>query len=261
MPITIESADDPRVADFLGLRDRRDTDSYFIAETELVVTRLLTSAFTVRSFLLTPKAHDKLRDQIESVQAPVYVGDRALIEQIVGFDLHRGVLASVQRRPSAALADVLATATRLLVIEGSNDLQNLGAVVRSARGLGFDALVLDPTCADPFSRRSVRVSMGEVFHLPIVRCTTWPEPIIAIREAGFDTWALTPDPAATSLFEMAPPAKLALLAGAEGPGLTGAARRTAHHEVRVPMHHGVDSLNLGHAIAIAMAATSPAVQG
>ncbi|MDO8391458.1 MAG: RNA methyltransferase [Actinomycetota bacterium] len=261
MPITIESADDPRVAEFVGLRDRPMADGFFIAETELVVSRLLTSPFQVRSFLLTPKGYGKLRDQVTAVAAPVYVAERVVMQQIVGFDLHRGVLASVQRHPLPSLADVLATATRLLVIEGSNDLVNLGTVVRSARGLGFDALVLDPRCADPFARRSVRVSMGEIFHLPIVRTTTWPQPLAAIAEAGFETWALTPDLTATDLFVMPRPAKLALLAGAEGPGLTAASRGAAHHQVRIPMHHGVDSLNLGHAIAIAMAATSPPVSG
>lgn len=257
----IESADDPRVADFVGLRDRPAADGFFIAETELVVSRLLTSAFQVRAFLFTPKGHAKLGDRAHEVGAPVYVAERDLMRQIVGFDLHRGVLASVHRRADAELAGVLATARRLLVIEGSNDLENLGTVVRSARGLGFDALVLDPTCADPFARRSVRVSMGEIFHLPIVRATTWPDALTTIGAAGFETWALTPDPTAASLFALPVPAKLALLAGAEGPGLTAPARSAAHHQVRIPMHHDVDSLNLGHALAIAMAVASPAVEG
>ena len=261
MPISIQSADDQRVADFVGLRDRPPADGFFIAETELVVSRLLTSAFEVRSFLFTPKGYTKLAERVGHVDAPVYVAEREVIQQIVGFDLHRGVLASVHRRPNPELADVLATARRLLVIEGSNDLENLGTVVRSARGLGFDALVLDPTCADPFARRSVRVSMGEIFHLPIVRATTWPQPLATIGAAGFATWALTPDPAAASLFSLPVPAKLALLAGAEGPGLTAVARGAAHHEVRIPMHHGVDSLNLGHALAIAMAVATPPVEG
>jgi len=261
VPIRIESADDPRVLDFVGLRDRPEADGCFIAETELVVSRLLTSVFQVRAFLFTPKGHAKLHEQVAATAAPVYVAERDVIEQIVGFDLHRGVLASVQRRPTPVLADVLATATRLLVIEGSNDLENIGTVVRSARGLGFHAVVLDPTCADPFARRSVRVSMGEIFHLPIVRTATWPQPLHEIRDAGFETWALTPDPAATSLFALPVPPRLALLAGAEGPGLTAVTRGAAHHQVRIPMHHGVDSLNLGHALAIAMAVASPPVEG
>ncbi len=259
MPTAIESPNDPRVADYQGLRDRPEAEGFFIAETELVVTRLLQSPFQVRSFLLTPKGYDKLHDQLATVDAPVYVADQALVEQIVGFDLHRGVLASVARRPPPELAELLDGAQRLLVIEGSNDLENLGAVIRSARGLGFDAIVLAPTCADPFSRRSVRVSMGEIFRLPVVRARTWPAPLDLLHECGFETWALTPSPSATNLFTMPRPQKLALVAGAEGPGLTDATLRHCRHRVRIPMHHGVDSLNLGHAIAIAMAVASPSV--
>ena len=260
MPITIASADDDRVADFVGLRGRPESAGFFIAESELVVSRLLTSQFRVRSFLFTPKGLEKMRDRVEGVEAPVYVADSEVVQQIVGFDLHRGVLASVQRRASPTLTDVLATGRRLLALEGSNDLENIGAVVRTARGLGFDALVLDPTCADPFSRRSVRVSMGEIFHLPVVRTTLWPEALDVVNEWGFETWSLTPSPAATSLFAMHMPEKLALVAGAEGPGLSEAARGRTHHDVRIPMHHGVDSLNLGHAVAIAMAFSFPSVE-
>ena len=132
------------------------------------------------------------------------------------------------------------------------------AYVYAARALGYDALVLDPSCADPFARRSVRVSMGEILHLPVVRTTTWPDPLDALHEAGFQTWSLTPAAAAQSLFTMAVPDRLAIIAGAEGPGLLEATRQRTHFDVRIPMHHHVDSLNVGHALAIAMAATSPA---
>jgi tRNA G18 (ribose-2'-O)-methylase SpoU len=117
-------------------------------------------------------------------------------------------------------------------------------------------MVLDPTCADPYYRRSIRVSMGEILHLPIVRCQEWPAALATIAEHGFETWALTPDATAEDLFTMGVPERVALVAGAEGPGLTAAARACVEREVRIPMHHGVDSLNLGHALAIAMAAVS-----
>ena len=120
-------------------------------------------------------------------------------------------------------------------------------------------MVLDPRCADPFYRRAIRVSMGEVLHLPIVRCEEWPLALDRIAAHGFATWALTPDAQGTPLFAMPVPAKVALVAGAEGPGLTAEAKRRIHTHVRIPMHHGVDSLNLGHALAIAMAAVSPVV--
>ena len=142
------------------------------------------------------------------------------------------------------------------MLEGSNDKENIGAVARTDRALGFDAMLLDPTCADPYSRRAVRVSMGETLHLAVMRCARWPNPIDYLNRAGFETWALTPAAEANNLFDMGMHDKVALVAGAEGPGLSHAARHAAKFEVRIPMHRGVDSLNLGHALAIAMAAVS-----
>ena len=264
MPIEIDSADEPRVADYLGLRDRgeaADTLDYFIAESELVITRLVTSTFAARSFLLAPSRYERVKDVVEPTGVPIYIAGREVMREIAGFDVHRGVLASVQRRPNPTLPDVLAGARRVLVLEGSNDKENIGAVARSARALGFDAMLLDPTCADPYSRRAVRVSMGEMLHLPVVRCDRWPSPIEHLNSAGFETWALTPTAEANSLFDMGMPDKVALVAGAEGPGLTEEARRVAQFDVRIPMHRGVDSLNLGHALAIAMAVVALPVSG
>jgi tRNA G18 (ribose-2'-O)-methylase SpoU len=256
VPIRIDSADDPRIADYVGLRDRRESTEFLIAESPPVLERLLTSPFRVRSFLFSPKGFERMRTLVEPTDAPAYVADADVMETIVGFHLHRGVLASATRLPAPSLSDVLASTRRLIVLEGSNDHENIGVVARTARALGFDAMVLDPTCADPYYRRSIRVSMGEILHLPIVRCQEWPGALTTIAEHGFETWALTPDTTAESLFTMRIPARVALVAGAEGPGLTVAARARVQREVRIPMHHGVDSLNLGHALAIAMAAVS-----
>lgn len=260
-PVHLDDPHDPRLADYVGLKGRAERTDLFIAESENVVARLVTSPFTVRSFLLTPHRYERLRPLVDGVDAPVYLAERHVMAAVAGFDVHRGVLASVQRSPSPPLDDVLATARRLLVLEGSNDHENIGAVARSARALGFDAMVLDPTCADPFARRAVRVSMGELLHLPVVRCHDWPDPLDHILAAGFATWALTPRADASNLFDLPVPQRVALVAGAEGPGLTAAALAHVQHAVRIPMHHGVDSLNLGHALAIAMAAVSPPVGG
>jgi len=259
VPIEIDSADDPRVADYVGLRDRAERSDVFIAESKQVVRRLVTSKFQVRSFLFAPERYEELRDAVDPVNAPVYLAPRELMQQIAGYNVHRGVLAAVLRGRKLTLPDVLQGARRVLVLEGSNDLENIGAVARSARGLGFDALILSPTCADPFSRRSVRVSMGEILFLPVHRCGSWPAPLEHLTKAGFETWALTPDASTNSLFDMGMPEKVALVAGAEGPGLTDVARQATQFDVHIPMHRGVDSLNLGHALAIAMAATSPPV--
>ncbi|MCY7299486.1 MAG: hypothetical protein LH616_09780 [Ilumatobacteraceae bacterium] len=153
MPIEINFADDPRVAAYLGLRDRgdaADTLDFFIAESELVLTRLVTSKFKATSFLLSPSRYERLKDVVEPTGAPVYVVRREVMNEIAGFDVHRGALASVTRRPNPTLPEILAGARRVLVLEGSNDKENIGAVARSARALGFDAMLLDPTCADPY---------------------------------------------------------------------------------------------------------------
>ena len=255
-PLLIDTADDPRLADYLGLKGRAERADLFIAESEAVVARLVTSTFVVRSFLLTPHRYEKLKSLVDPVAAPVYLAPAEVMRAVAGFDVHRGVLASVERRPGPALEEVLSSARRLLVLEGSNDHENIGAVARSAWALGFDAMVLDPTCADPFARRAVRVSMGALLHLPVVRCTSWPDPLDLILAAGFDTWALTPLAEARNLFTVPVADRVALIAGAEGPGLSSVALARVRHQVRIPMHHDVDSLNLGHALAIAMAVVS-----
>ncbi len=257
-PVVIESPDDPRVADYVGLKGRDSAAlPFFNAESELVVRRLTGSPFAVRSYLFSPERHARLADAVADSVAPVYLADRDVMSAIAGYDVHRGVLASVTRVILPALADVLGTARRLLLLEGSNDTENIGSAARSARGLGFDALVIDPTCADPFSRRAVRVSMGEILFLPVVQCVDWPGALRQIAAAGFEVWALTPDAASTDLRSLEVPQKVAILGGAEGPGLTATTLATATRRVRIPMHHGVDSLNLGHALAIAMAHVSP----
>ena len=256
---TIDNADDERVVDYLGLRELDNEGplpDYFIAESELVVRRLITSPFKVKSFLVSPTRYEKMRDVLDAQFAPVFLAAPDILQGIAGYDVHRGVLASARRRPSRTVPDVSINARRLLVLEGVNDAENIGAVARSARALGFNALILDPTCADPYSRRAIRVSMGEILHLPVVRGAKWPDPLDYLNRVGFETWALTPSADAINLFEMGMPNKLALIAGAEGSGLTAAARARTQFDVRIPMHHSVDSLNIGHALAIAMAATS-----
>ena len=152
-----------------------------------------------------------------------------------------------------ALADVAAGAALLGVLEGLNDPENLGAVARSARAFGVDGLVLDPQCIDPYYRRTVRVSMGEVLHLPVARATDWPDDLGVLHEAGFETWALTPAADAADLWALDVPPRVAILLGAEGPGLSAAAIRASTRRVRIPIAPAVDSLNVGHAAAVAFA--------
>ncbi len=249
--IEIDDPLDPRLADYRGLRERRnESDEYFIVEGLTAIERLLTSPYPVRSVLLTPATLARLTDRVDGVT--IFVISVEAMSSVAGVNLHRGAVASAARLPSPSLAAVLPAARRVVMLEGINDHENLGAIARTARGLGADALLLDPTCADPYYRRSVRVSMGELLHLPIVRCQDWPGAFDQVAAAGFDIWALTPSPEANDIFTMTTPQRWALVVGSEGPGLRAEtlARCT---NVRIPMCNGVDSLNVGHAVAVALA--------
>jgi tRNA G18 (ribose-2'-O)-methylase SpoU len=249
--IEIDDVLDSRLAEYRGLRERgRESDEYFIVEGLTAIDRLLTSEYPVRSVLLTPATLGRLRDRLASTTT--YVLSAESMSMVAGVNLHRGAVASATRLPSPRIADVLLAARRLVMLEGINDHENLGAIARTARGLGADALLLDPTCADPFYRRSVRVSMGELLHLPIVRCDPWSRTFDDLAAAGFETWALTPSLAGKDIFSMTPPDRWALVVGAEGPGLSAETLQRCVN-VRIPMRNGVDSLNVGHAVAAALA--------
>lgn len=251
MVIEIDDLLDERLAEFRGLRERgKESDEYFIVEGLTTIERLLTSRYPVRSILLTPTTYARLEERVS--EHTVCIISAEAMSTVAGVNLHRGAIASATRLPSPELSSVLPAAHRLVLLEGINDHENLGAIARTARGLGADALVLDPTCADPFYRRSVRVSMGELLHLPIVRSHEWAATLDDIETADFETWALTPCADAADILTMNVPDRWALVVGAEGNGLRAEtlARCT---NVRIPMRNGVDSLNVGHAVAAALA--------
>ncbi len=255
----IEVADpaDPRLADFRDLTDadvRPDRRGVVIAEGANVVERLAGSPYAVRAVIGVPARIEALRPVLDAVDVPAYSVDKWLLSEVVGFRVTRGVLASATRPAPADAAALLAHAHRVAVLESLNDFENLGAVFRNAAAFGLDAVLLDPRCADPLYRRSVRVSMGHVLRVPFaVLGGPWPSSLAALREHGFDVLALTPAPDAEPLREVAPPARWAVLLGAEGPGLTAAALARADRLVRIPMADGVDSLNVATAAAVAFA--------
>jgi tRNA G18 (ribose-2'-O)-methylase SpoU len=252
--IHITDPDDPRLDGYRALQGRESTEVLW-AEGPTVVERLIMSQRRVHSMLLTPAASDRLDGVVGDLDALRYVAEQSVINHVVGFDLHRGAIAIADRpelRPLGDLLAALGSHARVVVLEGVNDAENLGAIARSARALGADALVLDPTSADPYYRRSVRVSMGEVLHLAIARAPL-DEVFTQLDDHGFHTWALTPRPEATPIGSLTPaPERLALVVGAEGPGLS-AAVLARHLNVRIPVRADVDSLNVGHAVAAAMA--------
>src|SRR4029079_8799463 len=184
-----------------------------IVEGLTAIDRLLTSKYPLRSVLLTPATLARVCDRLGS--RTTYVLSAESMSMVAGVNLHRGAVASATRLPSPRLADVLPSARRLVMLEGINDHENLVAIARTARGLGADALLLDPTCADPFYRRSVRVSMGELLHLPIARADDLPATLAQTRADGIDVWALTPRADAVPIHRLPVPPRLALVVGAE----------------------------------------------
>jgi tRNA G18 (ribose-2'-O)-methylase SpoU len=265
-PDVIEITDpaDPRLADYFALTDVDLRTKFeppaglFIAEGELVIRRAVEAGYRLRSLLLS----ERWLPSVAAVtgDAPVYLASSELLEQVTGFHVHRGALASLHRRPLPELDALLASARRIAVLEHVNTHTNVGAIFRGAAGLGMDAVVLSPSCADPLYRRAVRVSMGEVFKVPYARLEPWPRGLARLREAGYRLLALTPGEGAVPLpeFRPAPGERLALLLGAEGPGLSPAALAAADTRVCIPMAAGVDSLNVAAAAAVAFYAVTTA---
>ncbi|ANW21063.1 TrmH family RNA methyltransferase [Streptomyces clavuligerus] len=262
--ITIEDPDDPRLRDYTGLTDvelrrrREPAEGLFIAEGEKVIRRAKDAGYAMRSMLLSSKWVDAMRDVIDELPAPVYAVSPELAERVTGYHVHRGALASMQRKPEPDAAELLAGARRVAIMEAVNDHTNIGAIFRSAAALGMDAVLLSPDCADPLYRRSVKVSMGAVFSVPYARLDGWPKGLEGVREAGFTLLALTPHEKAAPIDEVAPHRldRVALMLGAEGEGLSRRALMAADEWVRIPMAHGVDSLNVGAAAAVAFYAVT-----
>lgn len=247
---------DDRVRDYVGLRDvnlRKSLEAregLFIAEGEKVIRRAVEAGFEPRSFLLAERWLPGLSDVLQRhPDAPVYIVTEALAEQISGFHVHRGALASMRRATRHTLDDLLAC-RRLVVCEDIVDHTNVGAIIRTAAGLGWDGVALSPGAADPLYRRAIKTAMGAVFSLPWARLNHPRQ----LTDAGFTVVATALREDARELAEVAAEAhrieKLALLVGTEGAGLSPAWQDAADVMVRIPMAHGVDSLNVGAATAI-----------
>lgn len=255
----IDDPDDPRLVDYRDLTDaelraRREADEgLFVAEGVHVIRRLVRSAYPVRSVLVAPRKLEALREDLAGLTAPVYVASQDVLNRVVGFNIHRGAVAVAGRLAPQRAEAVAANAARVVVVEGMTDQENLGLIFRNAAGLGIDAVLLCPRTCDPLYRRTVRVSMGHVLATPHARFVRWPHGLDDLNAAGFKTVALTPDPSAVDLdaVDPRPTDKVAILVGAEGPGLTPGAMARAGVRVRIPMAAGVDSLNVAAAAAIA----------
>ncbi|MEJ2884883.1 TrmH family RNA methyltransferase [Actinomycetospora aeridis] len=262
--VEVDDAADPRLADFRDLSradrrpDRPGGRGLVLAEGTVVVRRLLASPYPPRALLGVARRVEDLGPDLAAVDVPAYVTDAGTMADVVGFHLNRGVLASADRAPAPDLAPLLAGARRVAVLEGVNDHENLGSLFRNAAALGVDAVLVGPGCADPLYRRSVRVSMGHVLRVPFATCGL-AEAVTALRAAGFVVAALTPGGDPGALTGLAEQERVALLLGAEGPGLSAEALERADVRVRIPMTGDVDSLNVATAAAVAFHATGHAV--
>ncbi|WP_193606963.1 TrmH family RNA methyltransferase [Nocardioides lijunqiniae] len=256
--VPIEDPADPRLADYRDLRDvelRKHLEGehgLFLAEGEKVVRRAVEAGHAPRSFLMAPRWLDGLADVLDRSEAPCYVLEERLAEQVTGFHVHRGALASLHRPPLRSLDEVLDGARSVLVLEDLVDHTNVGAVFRSGAALGFDAVLLAPRCADPLYRRSIKVGMGAVFTMPWTRLPDWHDALPDLSSRGFTTVALTLADDAIGIEEaVAGLDRVALVLGSEGHGLSSRWEQTADRRAIIPMAEGIDSLNVAAASAVA----------
>ncbi len=260
--IAIDDPGDPRLADYRSLTDvalrRRlePEEGLYIAESAYVIERAVAAGHLPDSLLMAQSWAERMAPLVEALppQTPVYVGTHAVLEEVTGFHVHRGALASMRRPLLPAVDQVIAGARRIVVLEGIVDHTNVGAIFRSAAALGAGAILVSPHCADPLYRRSIRVSMGAVFSIPWTRVDDWPSGLDLLRERGVvvAALALREDAVALEDFSAATPDRLALVLGAEGDGLSDSAVEHADVIVRIPMLAGIDSLNVAAASAVAM---------
>lgn len=253
---TVDSIDDPRVASYqhIAASDRLSGLGLFVAEGRLVVRRLIElQQWDIASVLLTQHAADALEDVLPLCHAPIYLVDQLVMNGLAGFNIHRGCLALVQR-PVPPTLDRVATGSlsRVLMLEGVNNPDNVGGLFRSAAAFGVELVVLGPNSGDPLYRKAIRTSMGASLSVPFATAPQWPGAIRDLRLDGFTVVALTPHRTSAPLREIFPHSKLALLVGSEGTGLTDEAMRTATLRIRIPTTADVDSLNVTTAASIAM---------
>jgi tRNA G18 (ribose-2'-O)-methylase SpoU len=259
----LDDLSDPRLADYAHLRApstrvRHERErGIFTVEGWLSVEALLASPYPVRSVLVTTEQAPRAERLVPADVAAFAIPAEA-VEQVTGVDFHRGVLAVAERPTLPSVRDVVRDANRVLVLEGVNDHENVGSLFRNAAAFGVDAVVIDPTTADPLYRRATRVSLGHVLRVPFARVDggDWPYALDDLRRTGFETWALTPAADALPLADVVATAaaRVALIVGAEGPGLSHAALAAADCRVRIPMARGTDSVNVATAAGIALSA-------
>ena len=257
--VPITDAADPRLIDYsrqtdVALRKARGTEhGLYLAESALVVERALRAGHRPRSVLTLAGTLEQSRSLVGEA-VPIFTGPDEVLAALTGYRLHRGLVAAMHRPTLPSAAALLADASRVVVLENVADPTNVGAIFRSAAAIGADAILVTSRCSDPFYRRAIRVSMGTVLQVPWTRVGDWASTRELLTASGFHTAALALTPDAVSIREFAAhaPDRVALVLGAEGDGLTAEAIAAADTVVRIPMAHGIDSLNVAAASAVAM---------
>jgi tRNA G18 (ribose-2'-O)-methylase SpoU len=250
-------AGDDRLRDYTSLRDTTlrkllETErGIYLAEGEKVVRRALEAGHEPRSFLMAPRWVESLEDVLAGAEAPCYVLEESVIEQLTGFHVHRGALAAMHRPVLPSAQDVLAGARRVVVVEDLADHTNVGAIFRTVAALGWDGVLLSPRCADPLYRRAIKVAMGAVFSLPYARVDDWYTAPDLLREAGFTSVAMTLGDGAVPLDQVSTDGALALVVGSEGHGLSPRWEHESLVRATIPMNPDIDSLNVAASVAIA----------
>jgi tRNA G18 (ribose-2'-O)-methylase SpoU len=252
--IPVADASDPRIAMFVGLRDRdlRIQDGLFVAESDVLIARALQAGYEAVAILIDATRSAPLPAEVPD-SLPIYGGSPDVIRRITGLGVHRGSLGVFRRKPVASVHDVLAGARRIAVLAGVVNPTNVGVIARSAVALGIDAMLLDEDCADPLYRRAARVAMGEIYGFPFAFVPRLPSGLAVLHEAGFVTLALTPDDSAERIdaLDLNSDDRVALVLGSEGPGLTHEVMHACGRRVCIPISPTADSLNVGVAASIA----------
>lgn len=255
--VNIPGAGDPRVIHYTRLRDmdlRHSLEAehgIFLGEGQKVIERALDAGHTPVSFLMTPRWAESFETRLAHVEAPCFVMSEAEIERVTGFHVHRGALAAFNRPQPRSCESLLANSRRLVVLEDVNDHANVGAIFRTVAALGWDGILLSPRCADPWYRRSLKVSMGAVLTLPFARVEDWYTLPDLLTASGYTSLAMTLAPDAVPLPSVRPETPLALIVGSEGHGLSHHWQTSSSTRVTIPMSRGVDSLNVAASVAIA----------
>lgn len=253
--IPITDADDPRISDYTRLTDvdlrtsREPAEGLCMAEGELVINRAVEAGHSVKSMLVTEEKADRYASEFAFVDASLFVARQEIVQSITGYPVHRGALASLHRPQPLSVRDLCERTNSLVVLEDLVDHTNVGAIFRTAAGLGYDGVLLSPRCADPLYRRAIKVSMAATLVVPWARATDWPADLTNLGDR-FTTIGLSPD-GETEIGDVGPIDRPALVVGTEGDGLQPGTLAVCRKTVRIQMNRQIDSLNVAAATAVA----------